>query len=153
MPTTPVLSVIGSILAELTSPVTDPVNDPVIPLVTFNDPDITELPTIVCEPVTYNDPVTSNPFGNATNPLKNDAVPAVVANEDDVAVAAVVAYEALTAVAAVVAYDAVAGTKVMLVAALAVVAKEDEVALTAQLDVPKNATALKIELLNTDPVT
>lgn len=48
-----------------------PSNDPVIPSVACMDPDM------IAFPHTINEPVTSNPFGNATNPANEDAVAAV----------------------------------------------------------------------------
>ncbi len=95
--TTPLGSMVGAYEA-LVATLLVPNNDPVIPVVTESEPDTT------VDPVTYREPVISNPLGNVRYPVNDDAVSAVVAIDavseyDAVAIVpvitlAVAAYEA-----------------------------------------------------------
>ena len=80
-------------------------------------------------PDTFNDPVTSNPSGKLTNPATDSA------NDD------------------VTAYEEETGVNVMLVAADAVVAKDDDIAFVAQLLVPNNDPVMLPDTLSEPVIT
>jgi hypothetical protein len=76
-------------VATLLVPNNEPVIDGANNLEAVTDPTKLVVPeTINPLPVTNNDPVTSNPFGKLIYPVNDDAVAAVVANDDDTALLA-----------------------------------------------------------------